>query len=475
MRKYKTWLLLFCLFSCSKKMEVKDPYALAPKKENEIVIAFRKKITSKLYKKIIPQKKDILNLADLIDIALLNNPYTKESWANAKFYAASYSQNLYQYFPEVNIDSSYTREKQTFLNTPHKDINGKKFITQYQTVVNPEVTFSYLLFDFGKRKSSTKSAKNALYVANLNHGRNIQTIVNSTMIFYFKYQYQRDLFSAKKKDLENAKVSLDAAEKKFLAQITSKDDMAQAETEFLQNKIDFLQAKNDLKVSYANLLNSLGLESNKELNIEKAKSNLFLDFFKDNLSALIAKAQKCRLDYMSAFENFQYFKNRLKYAKKESLPNVNTYFEIGRNYYDKGIHENYHFSASVKLTIPIFKGFFYKNEIKKAKANLFKASATLEQKRLQIINDVTVSNINVKSSIETLQCAKKYLKAAKLRFKIALKKYIDGTNSILDLLASQSSLEDARAKKALAKKDFFSSICNLSYSTGSIFANEVSL
>ena len=51
---------------------------------------------------------------------------------------------------------------------------------------------------------------------------------------------------------------------------------------------------------------------------------------------------------------------------------------------------------------------------------------------------------------------------------IALSNYKAGTNTILDVLSAQSSLADSRAKKAQATRDWYSSLANLSYSTGSM-------
>ena len=91
---------------------------------------------------------------------------------------------------------------------------------------------------------------------------------------------------------------------------------------------------------------------------------------------------------------------------------------------------------------------------------------------LEVIKEVTTSHFNVKSSAQTVECAKDYLDAAKKRFDIAISNYKAGTANILNVLAAQSSLADARAKDAKAKRDWFVSIANLAYSTGSLCVSE---
>ena len=169
MRQKKTILfLLLCLGSCAK---VTDPYSMAPSTPYSDWSPDQGStlISSKFCKPLLPENftNGVLSLANLIDIALQNNPKTKRTWAQARASAATYGQNLSSYYPDFEFTSSYTRTRQSFFNT-------RAFIPFYQTKVNPKVAITYTIFDFGKRSASADSAREALYAADFTHNQEMQ-------------------------------------------------------------------------------------------------------------------------------------------------------------------------------------------------------------------------------------------------------------------------------------------------------------
>jgi outer membrane protein len=92
------------------------------------------------------------------------------------------------------------------------------------------------------------------------------------------------------------------------------------------------------------------------------------------------------------------------------------------------------------------------------------------QSELSLIQDVTVAHMGVKTSATNLADSDEYLKSAELEFNIAITSYKAGTATILDVLKAQSSLADARAKKAQAQKNWFLSLADIAYATGSLCA-----
>ena len=57
-------------------------------------------------------------------------------------------------------------------------------------------------------------------------------------------------------------------------------------------------------------------------------------------------------------------------------------------------------------------------------------------------------------------------RAAEKQYEVALGKYKAGTTTILDVVSAQSSLADARAERAKATQNWFTSLANLAYATG---------
>ncbi len=453
-------IILFC--SCSK---ITDPYSYAPCSSSSSWAGDQKsvKITSKYCQAVLPKnyEYDNLTLAEIIDISLLNNPNTKASWAEARSKAASYGQSLYKYFPEMDIYGSYTKER-------YSNILPGSSQTFNQTTYTPELQISYTIFDFGQRKYSSQAAREALYYADLTHNRTIQTTIQTVMDDYYDYQGQKQTLIANEADLDSANATLDAAIEKFQNGVGSIADVTQAKSQYLQTKLDLLEQEKNVETILAKLKKDLGLPANLDISLQDLPQNAYVDEILSSVDELIAKAQNNRADLLAQEAHLKQMEAKESEARSDFFPIFTGDFDIGKNYYQHHHNEDYHYNLQLKISYPLFKGFFYKNALKAAKANVLQAKAELTEKELNIIQEITTTHFNVQTNTKSLRVAKEYVKEANINFDIALANYKAGTGNILDVIAAQSSLQDARAKKANVDKQWYSSIANLAYATGTL-------
>ena len=433
-----------------------------PLKTSEIV-------TSKTCAPLFPENFSIsekLTLAEVIDITLVNNPDTKITWEEARRAASLYGESLSDYYPEINFDTTQTREREsTFATSP----GIAPFIDIYRrTITTPEANLSYTIYDFGQRKYTSDSARYSLFYANRMQNQEIQTIMKSVMDDYYDYQYQKEALYATESDLENAQTALDAANVKFTAGLAAIGDIAQAKTTYLQTKLNLIDQTQSVETSYVTLLNNMGLPANIKINFVDFPEDILVKEMMESLQKLLNKSLKKRQDLLAKKDTAESNLSRVKLYQAKELPKIGGTFNFGRSYYDWKYHDDYHWVLQFRLSFPLFKGFFYKNQIKQAKADYNKAKAEIIQKELIVIKEVTNSHFLVNTSAKTVKYSTDYLQTAEVRFNIALANYKAGTNTILDVLAAQSSLADARAKNARAKKLWYTSLADLAYSTGSL-------
>ena len=167
-------------------------------------------------------------------------------------------------------------------------------------------------------------------------------------------------------------------------------------------------------------------------------------------------AQQNRQDFMAALADVKMKEADLQKANSASLPTVSGEFDLGKNWWDDGETEDYNFTASISLNFPIFKGYYYRNGVRIAKANLEEAQASLLDKELTIIQDVATSHYSVLKASENVDYSDDYVDSAKISYDVALANYKAGTGTILTVLSTQSSLADARAQQVSSKRDWFS-------------------
>ncbi|MDE3045518.1 MAG: TolC family protein [Verrucomicrobiota bacterium] len=445
--------------------EASDPFAMSPSSPYATWAPMKGNtmISSKYCQTLVPPTfgEGLLHLSELIDIALQNNPTTKQTWAMARAMAAQYGQSLSNFYPNVQFEGQYTRMRGTFIEEGPPDVF-------YTTTAGPDVILTYTLFDFGQRSSASVAAREALYNADWIHNQQIQTVIETVMSNYYQYLYQLKVLKANEASFENAQAALDAANQKFALGIVALGDVAQARTQYLQSKINVTSQKQNVENAFAELAANMGVPANVPFKVHPMPDQVEANPILENVDQLVAMAQGQRQDLLAAQADLRSKEALVINAKRSVLPVVNTTLDLGRYWFQQGATEQYHWTMEFAMSFPLFRGYFYKNQWKNAQANVEKSRAQLMQTELSIIQHVTTAHMNVKTSAQNLQDTEEYLSAAELEFNIALTGYKAGTATILDLLNAQSSLADARSKKAGAQRDWFLSLASLSYATGSL-------
>lgn len=480
-------LFLLSLFFIGCARDAKDPFDLAPSAPYASWTPMKGNclVSSKYCQTIIPPEfaSIDLSLAELLDIALQNNPTTKQTWAMARAAAAEYGVSLSPFYPELQFSTFFYRQRAGFPETGVPtatagspttiSAGGGQNITtveeNYFSEGGPDLILSYTLFDFGQRTAAATAAKEALYYADLTHNQQIQTVLQTVMSDYYTYLYEIAVQGADEANLQNAQMALDAANEKFALGLAALGDVAQARTQFLQSKINLTSQKQSVENAFAQLAVDLGLPANVSFKVQPLPEKIVAAPLLDSVDSLVALAQTQRQDFLAAQSDLKSKEASLLQAERASLPTITSQLATGRYWYQKDLFEpKNHWSATLSLSFPIFNGYYYRNQVKNAKANVEKSQAEAYQTELKLIQNVTTAHMGVKTASSNLTDSEEYLKAAELQFDIALTSYKAGTMTILDVLQSQSSLADARSKRADAQKNWFISLAEVAYATGSL-------
>lgn len=445
-------------------------------------------VSSKYCRTLLPPtfETSALSVAELLDIALQNNPTTRQTWALARASASQYGQSLAPFYPNVMLSSFYFRQRAGFPQTgvptaspgaPATVSFGAPTVTSgsvqttYFTETGPDVIVSYTLFDFGQRTATAMAAREALYYADLSHNQQIQFVLQTVMSDYYNYVYQQAAQRSDEANLMNAQMALDAANEKFALGLVALGDVAQSRTQFLQSKINLTTQKQQVENSFAQLAADLGLPANVPFKVQPLPEQVIAEPLMEDIDALVALAQNQRQDFLAAQANVRSKEASLVQAKRSLWPTINSQLVSGQYWFNKGFAEKKpHWTATVSLTFPIFTGYQLQNQVRNAEANVEYSRAQLMQTELSLIQNVTTAHMGVKTAALNLNDSAEYLKAAELEFNIALTNYKAGTMTILDVLQAQSALADARTKKCEAQKNWFLSVATIAYATGSLCA-----
>jgi outer membrane protein len=401
-----------------------------------------------------------LSLGELVDVALRNNPLTRQAWFQAQSAASEVGSKRSLYFPYAEIDGNIQRQKTAAV--------GGRF-TFLQTTYGPSVAASWLLFNFGGREAEVQEATRALYAADWTHNATIQSVVLSVAQAYFLYLNAKAQVAAQQSSLEEAKRNLEAAEERHRAGVATIADVLQAKTQASQVELALQTAEGQIKVVRGTLATAIGVPATVPVDVGELPTELPLDAVKSSVDQLIAKAVAERPDL--AAERFRALaaESHILAAAVDGLPSLSIGASGNRTFYHQpNVADPFstNWSGLISLRIPVFRGFDTAYKVQQAKDDAEAAKASAKFVEDQVILDVWSSYYTMQTATQRVRTTRDLLASATQAAEVNDGRYRAGVGSILDLLSAQAALADARSQEAQARSVWFLAVAQLAYATG---------
>ena len=399
-------------------------------------------------------------LSDLVDLALRTSPQTRVAWAQASSAAADLGAKGGAYYPTIAgvLGVSAVRGS----------VAGGRLSFQNQST-NPFVALNWLLLDFGGRRATVDSARQALIAADWTHNAVIQDVVLDVQRAFFQYLYARALEESEEAAVKEAATSLDAAEARRAVGLSTIADVLQAKTRLSEARLALETVQGELQTIHGSLATALGLPANTPFEVALPSYELPEDQATVAVERAIEEAQLQRPDLAAARSLVEKAQADLRAKEAADRPTLNAAVTTGRIWYAPFTLHQDTYTASLLLTIPIFNGLTYHYNVFKAEADRDAARARFDTLEQQVTFQVWSSYYSHKTAAQQVATAKDLLLSAGQSYEVVSARYKAGVGSILDLLLAQSSLERARAQEARARTDWFLTLAQLTHDTGSLW------
>lgn len=405
----------------------------------------------------LEQRIGRLTLADVVDVGLRNNPATRLSWANARAAAAAYGSERGSYLPTIDGEVTGTRIKTVASQ-------GRSAVTQ--SVFSPSVSLSYLLLDFGGRSGNVGTARNELIAANFTHNAALQAVVLQIQQAYFGYIATRALLQAQRTTEKEARTNLAAAQERHRVGVGTIADVLQARTAASQAELAAEVTAGDLQTARGALALALGLPANLPYEIDADADQVPVGLLADSVDALIARAVEARPDLAAAQAEFAAARAQVSVARASRLPSLMLSGEGGRTYTSTLPQGGNNYIVSLGLRIPLFAGFSRIHDQRQAEALSDAASARADALGQQVVFQVFRSYHALQAAGRRVRTTEDLIASAGQSNEVALGRYRAGVGSVLDLLAAQTALADARAQQVLARLEWNISLAQLAHDSG---------
>jgi outer membrane protein len=405
----------------------------------------------------LEQRIHRLTLAEVVDLGLRNNPETRISWANARAAAAAYGSERGAYLPTIDGDVTGTRLK---------TVASQGRVAVSQSVFNPSLSLTYLLFDFGGRSGNVGAARNALVAANFAHNATLQNVVLQIQTAYFQYIANRALLQAQRITLKEAQANLAAAEERRRVGVATIADVLQSRTAASQAQLAAQATEGNLQTSRGALALSLGLPANLPYDIDSSAAQTPVAVLADSVDTLIARAVQARPDLAAARADYEASRAQISVARANRLPSLQLNGSGGRTYTTSLPQGGYNYNISLGLHLPLFAGFSRVYDQRRATALADAAAARTDALSQQVVFEVFSSYYALRTADRRVRTSEDLIASAQLSNDVALGRYKAGVGTVLDLLTAQSALADARAQQVMARLEWNTSLAQLAHDAG---------
>lgn len=398
-----------------------------------------------------PPVDQAMTLDMVVNLALCNNPQTRQAWASSRAQAAQVGVSSSAYLPSVSASVSGDRSSNA------------------TTARSAGLTLSYLLFDFGGRAAGRENAQQLLTAANASRDSTVQSVFLAAVQSYYNTLATQAAVAAAEKSEQAAALSHAAAEARYKAGAATPADKLSAQTAWSQARLNRINAEGAMNKARGALANTLGLDANRPITLAEVGDLSPDATFEQGVQALIDRARKQRPDLQAAEAQIRAAEAGVSAAEAAGMPSLSLVASGNRR--DSGGLTSNASSLGVSLSVPLFSGYAPTYRIRAAEAQLESSKARAEQISGQVALDVWNAYQTLLTATQSLRTSDDLLASAEQSERVALGRYQAGVGSMLDVLNAQSTLASARQQHIQARLDWNVGRATLAQAMGTLDAS----
>ncbi len=399
-----------------------------------------------------------LALPELIDTALQINPTTRAAWENARTAAAAWAVSRGRYFPAIagSVGAEYAHGG---VPTEFDDLS--------EEIERFGATLRYLLLDFGGRSATAEAARQALIAANWTQNRAIQSVVFEVSRSYYDLVGSEAEVRAAETSLQEAQTSVRATQERLKTGVGTIADVLQAQSDEAQRRFDLVTVRGDVHIRHGELATAVGWAANTDFDVVEARDPIPVTAIRENVDALIARAQRDRPDLAAARAAVLQADAAVQVAESAEWPELVGLANVQRKYAQDAPDPNATtYLLALTVQIPIFEGFALVNAVREARAARDAAQARLQALSEVVMNDVWKAYYDFRTAAEQVDASEALYASAAESYRVWVGLYRAGAADIVDLLIAQALLARARAEVVRTHTSLYRSYAAVVYAIG---------
>ena len=406
----------------------------------------------------VPAGSPPLSLPELTELALRNNPKTRQAWAAARAAAAGVGIEQADDLPSVtglwNINRTQGVSQTTGLVVP------------FQTRFGPAVSLNYVLFDFGYGEYQSQAAEYRSLAASMAQNRVLQDVMFQVEQAYYLVIGIEALVRVNELTLKNSQTAQDAAQRRRESGLATVADVYRTETQVSQAQLNLTRSRGDLEKARGQLAVAVGLPVNDGLKVRPLSSPPQIKEVTTSMNDLLERAKAGRPDLVAAEAQARAARASALASSRAGLPSIDVFGGAARVLFGDNRAGVSTYTAGLNVRIPLFTGFRDTYRVRQAEAQAEQAEAARDALYQQTELDVWQSYYDLQTAGGAISSTDSQVKSAEQTAQATLARYKAGFGSILDLTTAQLDESNARVQQIQSYLNWFTALARLNFSIG---------
>lgn len=394
---------------------------------------------------------EALTLAACEQIALDRNPVNLAARQGVAIAEETIGIVQASYYPEVAVTSSWSKyQRQAFLPGGVTQLAGSGVIGPTDDWL-AGFTARYMIADGGRRAAERRRAIALKGTADEEAKRMRQDLVFEVHSSFYRLAAATQVRGVAEENLSRAEAHLQLALRLKEAGAVPKADVLRAEVEVAEAKLALTRAAGLTRTTRGQLSIAMGIPAASRFEIDPGARHSSSPALPVP-EKVIEEALGARSEIKAALQQISADEAGVAAAKSAYRPRL--YAEAGYNYRDTDFPpEEEEWSIALNVNWTLFSGFSRRHEVNRAKAELSRQKAEVQQLILQVEQEVWSACSTVLETWESVQTAGTQVASALESMRVARTRYEVGAATINDLLDAQTALARAETNHAEAAWD----------------------
>ncbi len=399
-----------------------------------------------------PERK-VLSLSDAVRTALAQQPALRQSQAGTDAAYARADEARAPLLPQVSASATYSRQTGNFVQRP-----GQLPSTFQSSAGTSFRSFDFFLFgaaasqliwDFGLTLDRWRAAQaNAAAQLATEDAFRLFTILN-VQVSYLNAGARRDLVQVARETLANQELHLKQITGFVQVGTRPEIDLAQARTDEANARVQLITAENNYAISKAQLNQAMGVEGPTDYDVGNDTIGPFAQEDQP-LAPLLDVALHTRPEFVSVDQQVRAQELTIASVRGAYFPSLGAGFTFS----DNGPRLDsltWNWTAQATLQWNLFQGLLTNSQMHEARANLIGFQAQRDILRQQVRLEVEQDRLALLAAKEALGAAEEALTNARIRLRLAERRYQTGVGSVIELSDAQVAATAAAAQEVGAR------------------------